>query len=559
MNEIWLAPLLCIVVPALLSYPLGTYMTRAMQGTLPGGIARRTEAFFGHLAGGAVQQHWQRYVATLLISNGLMFVLCAAILACQAVLPLNPDGKGGLSWHLIFHTASSFVSNTNLQHYSGEVSLSHFSQLFALMWLQFFSAGTGIAALAALCRALAGQTQIGNFFIDLLRAVTFLLLPLSLFLAFGLACCGVPMTFDGAIAATTLEGASQLIARGPVVAFVAIKQLGTNGGGFFGPNSTHPFENPTWLSNILECAAIPLIPMACVWMFGCITGRRREARLFFAVMAVLLLAKLALAWTAELAPTAALANLPVPATPNLEGKELRFGSLSGSTWAVLTTSTSNGSVNAMHNSLQPLSVLAALFGMWLNATFGGVGVGFLNFFLYLVVTMFLAGLMVGRTPEIFGRKIEIREMKIAALALLLHPALVLVGTAWFAATDLGTATVANPGFRGFAEILYEFSSASANNGSGLEGLSDNTLPWNLATGIVMLLARYLPIALPLAIAASLAGKRPTPETAGTLPTHSPVFGAVLLASIVIIGALLFLPVAVLGPIGEAMPGSGSTS
>jgi K+-transporting ATPase ATPase A chain len=337
---------------------------------------------------------------------------------------------------------------------------------------------------------------------------------------------------------------------------VTIKQLGTNGGGFFGPNSTHPFENATFFTNIVESIFIIIIPMASVWMFGRITTRMRHAAVIFAVMGALLIAKVGFANHFESAPTAAFSGLPVESTGNLEGKELRFGSPAGPTWAVLTTATSNGSVNCMHDSLNPLTGLVPLVGMWFNVTFGGVGVGMINMFLYIIVGVFISGMMVGRTPEYLGRKVETREMKFALLAILAHPLFILGGTALFAATSWGMATIANPGHHGFSEILYEFSSAAANNGSGFEGLGDNTVPWNIATGIVMLLARYIPIILPLAIAGSLAAKKPTPETAGTLHTDTPLFGLIILGSVIFIGALLFLPVAVLGPIAEHLSVSG---
>jgi K+-transporting ATPase ATPase A chain len=542
---------------ALLSWPLAGAMTWAMHpGENIGGFRQGIEVFFQKAGGpaAAADQNWKAYALSMFLFNAFMFIVVFAILSLQQILPLNPDGKEALEPSLIFNTAASFTTNTNLQHYSGEVSLSHFSQIFGLMWLQFVSAATGIAALTALARGLAGQTNIGNFYRDLMRATFLVLLPLAVGVAVLLVLGGVPMTLQGAALATTLEGALQTIARGPAAAFVAIKQLGTNGGGFFGPNSAHPFENPSFFTNIVECVSIVLIPMASVWMFGRITGRMRHAVIVFAVMAVLLVGKVGLAVYFESAPTAALAGLPVEATANLEGKELRFGAAAGPLWGALTTATSNGSVNSMHDSFNPLTGLIPLAGMWLNVTFGGVGVGLINMFLYIIVGVFICGMMVGRTPEYLSRKVETREMKLALLALLVHPLFILGGTALFALTPWGTATVHNPGAHGFTEILYEFSSAAANNGSGFEGLGDNTVPWNVDTGVVMLLARFIPIVLPLAIAGSLAAKKPTPETTGTLRTDTPLFGMVILGSVVFIGALLFLPVAVLGPIAEHLAG-----
>jgi K+-transporting ATPase ATPase A chain len=391
----------------------------------------------------------------------------------------------------------------------------------------------------------------GNFFIDLQRATFLVLLPVAVIVAALFALGGMPMTLQGAATATTLEGVVQTIARGPVAAFVAIKQLGTNGGGFFGPNCSHPFENPTFWTNILASASIILIPMGCVWMYGHIVKRTRHAAVVFAVMLVFLAAKIGGAVYFEAAPTQAFAGLPIEQTVgNLEGKELRFGAAAGPLWAVLTTSTSNGSVNSMHDSLNPMTGLMPMIGMWLNATFGGVGVGMINMFIYIVLAVFVAGMMVGRTPEYLNRRIEGREVKLAVIALFAHAFLVLAPTGLFAATDWGQKTLNNTGPHGFSEIIYEFSSANANNGSGFEGLGDNTIPWNVATGIVMLLARFIPIFLPLAIAGSLAAKKPTAESVGTLGTESATFGLMLGGTLLFIGALTFFPLATLGPIAE---------
>ncbi len=392
-----------------LSWPLGGYMKWVMDPEpADSGAARFTKAF--QWAGGGIthaQQDWKHYVVAMLIFNVVMFVVSFSILALQQYLPLNPDGKEAIDGSLIFNTAASFTSNTNLQHYSGEVSLSYFSQLGALMWLQFVSAATGIAALAALARGLAGRETVGNFFVDVQRASFLVLLPVALIVASLMVIGGIPMTFQGAARAMTLEGAEQVIARGPVAAFLAIKQLGTNGGGFFGPNSTHPLENPSFWTNALSMISIILIPMACVWMFGRIVGRLRHAAVVFGVMLVLLIAKITGAVYFESAPTEAFDKLPIAQNVgNLEGKEMRFGAASGPTWSVLTTSTSNGSVGAMHDSLNPMTGLMPMIGMWLNATFGGVGVGMINMFLYVIVAVFIAGMMVGRTPEYLGWRVE---------------------------------------------------------------------------------------------------------------------------------------------------------
>ena len=564
----YLIPTMIIAATLVLSWPLGRYMRWAMDPASPGPRRNRYEAVCSALLGsGATRgQNWKQYCLSMLVFNVVMFVFVYVVLTTQQWLPLNPDGKTALEPSLAFHTAASFTSNTNLQHYSGEVSLSYFSQLFALMWLQFVSAATGIAAVTALSRGLAGQGSphgpreglvsrsetptLGNFYQDLWRATGLVLLPLAIIWGSLLVLCGVPMTLEGAAMATTLEGATQTIARGPVAAFVAIKQLGTNGGGWFGPNSTHPFENPTFRSNVLCNVAIILIPMGTVWMFGRITNRIRHAAVVFGVMLVLYLGFVTSACLLERQPAAALAGLPVERAMNLEGKELRFGAAAGPLWAVSTTATSNGSVNAMHDSLNPLTGLLPLASMWLNVVFGGVGVGLINMFLFIVTAVFLSGMMVGRTPEYLTRKLETKEMKLALIALLAHPLFILGGAALFAATPWGAATVNNPGSHGFSEIVYEFSSAAANNGSGFEGLGDNTVPWNIATGLVMLLGRFIPIIAPLAIAGSLAAKRGAPESAGTFRTDTLLFGAVLLGTVLIVGALLFLPLAVLGPIAE---------
>ena len=544
--------LLFIAAPVLLSWPLGRFMTAVMNPTVDSSDGRLATLL--RITGGRMlqrEQDWKGYLISMLFFNAIMFIAVVLMLALQQMLPLNPDGKGPLEASLIFNTAASFVTNTNLQHYAGEVSMSYFSQLFALTWLQFVSAATGIACFTALARSLAGRTLVGNFYRDLLRSTLFILLPLSIVVALLLVVGGVPMTFEGAAAARTLEGAMQTIARGPVAAMVAIKQLGTNGGGFFGPNSTHPFENPSFLTNYIECISIPLIAMATVWMFGRITGRMRHAAVIFSVMLLLLILKSGIALNLESAPAMAFNGLPIETVSNLEGKELRFGpSGTAAMWAAVTTATSNGSVNCMHDSLNPLTGLVPLAGMWLNVIFGGVGVGFINMFIFIIVGVFICGMMVGRTPEYCARKVETHEMKLALLALLVHPLLILVGTALFASTTWGAGTVLNKGAHGFSEILYEFSSAAANNGSGFEGLGDGTVPWNVATGLVMLLGRFIPIILPLAIAGSMAAKKPVPETTGTLRIDTPLFAVVILGSVLLIGALLFMPVAVLGPVAD---------
>lgn len=544
---------LIIGVAVLASWPVGRLAAWGLSDPVRDtGFRHGMEAFFGKIGGKtiATKQNWKRYTLSLLLFNAVLFTVGYLILGLQQFLPLNPDHMGALEPSLLFNTAASFTTNTNLQHYSGEQALSYFSQLFSIMWLQFVTPATGLAALAALSRGLSGKTAFGNFYADLLRATFLVLIPLSLVAAIILVLGGVCMTLEGSVVATTLEGVTQTIARGPVAAFVAIKQLGTNGGGFFGPNSTHPLENATFFTNMVETICLVLIPMASVWMFGRITGRMKHAAVIFMVMLCLLGLKAGFANYFESAPTAAFSGLNVEDAANLEGKELRFGAAGGPTWGVLTTSSSNGSVGSMHDSLNPLTGLITMIGMWLNVTFGGVGVGFVNMFLYIIVGVFLSGMMVGRTPEYLGRKVETREMKFALLGILVHPLLILGGTALFAATAWGASTTLNTGFHGFSEILYEFTSSAANNGSGFEGLGDNTAPWNIATGLVMLLGRFLPIVLPMAIVGSLAAKKPSPETSGSLPTDTLLFGGMLFGCVIIVGALLFMPVAVLGPVAD---------
>jgi K+-transporting ATPase ATPase A chain len=549
-------PMVIIGLTLLAAWPLGRYMRWAMDppevspGRFRSVLGRWTQRLLGSSI--CTEQDWKQYVLSMLVFNLVMFILLFVILTTQGWHPgaLNPDGKNAMEASLAFNTSASFTTNTNLQHYSGEASASYFSQLLGLMWLQFVSAATGIAAGTALCRGLAGRKELGNFHRDVWRATSLILLPMAFLLAVVLMLTGVPMTLNGAAVVHTLEGTVQSIARGPVAAFVAIKQLGTNGGGYFGPNSTHPYENPNFVSNVLEAVAIILIPMAMVWMFGHITGRMKHAAAVFGVMLILWLGFMGLAMIFESQPTAAFADLPVTDSMNLEGKELRFGPTAAAVWAVTTTSTSNGSVNAMHDSLNPLTGLMPMIGMWLNVEFGGVGVGLINMFIFIIIAVFIAGLMVGRTPEYLTRKVEAREMKLAVIALLAHPLFILGGVAIFATTAWGTGTVNNPGSHGLSEIIYEFSSSAANNGSGFEGLSDNTVPWNIATGLVMLLARFIPIIAPLAIVGSLAAKKVTPESAGTFRVDTWMFGVILLAVVLIIGALLFLPLAVLGPIAE---------
>lgn len=542
---------------------LGRYLASALQSQEERGHAHWSDRAFGWMdklvARGSgldigASMNWKQYVAAMLGSNLVMWVLAYLILSFMHKLPLNPDSNPGMSPSLAFNTASSFISNTNLQHYSGETAMSYFGQLFALMFLQFTSAATGLAAFVAVCRALRNRenTFIGNFYGDLIRAQTRVLLPISLLIAVLLLTQGVPMTFAGKVAFRGIDGVTGSIARGPVAAFMAIKHLGTNGGGFFGSNSAHPFESPSYLSNMIEVITEILLPLAAVWAFGHITGRRRVASSILAAMLTLLLVGAAVAisqeWRGNL--NASALGLFQPGG-NLEGKEVRFGAMAGALFATITTATSCGAVNSMHDSLTPLGGLVPLFNMWVNCIFGGDGVGFINMFLYVIITVFIAGLMVGRTPEFLGKKIEVYEVKLAGLAILVHPMLILGFTAAFCAVPALNNTT-NPGSHGFSQILYEFTSAAANNGSGFEGLDDTRGQpwWNISTGLVMLIGRFVPIIAPIALAASMGSKKTVPDSIGTFRTDNVLFVLLLLAIIIVVGALLFLPVAVLGPVAE---------
>jgi K+-transporting ATPase ATPase A chain len=587
--SVWLLPLLTVLTAVVLSVPVGYYLAWIMDGRYrpPSWLAwleRRLNTG---------PQSWKQYAVALLLFNAMMFVFGFVVLSAQKCMPLNPDDKGTLAPTTVFNTTASFLTNTNLQHYAGEVHLSYFSQVFFVVWNMFVSAGVGFCALSAVTRGVRGDKHMGNFYLDLWRVVVYVFLPASLLTGVLLLACGMPMTFDKAVDAAPLEKEAmgkddegnpkpQQIARGPVAAVLPIKHLGTNGGGFFGANSAHPYENPSSWSNYLESVSILIFPLSLVVMFGRVLGQMRQALVIYGVMLVLFAGMIVWgvhfdaqkpnpALLAQPARTPALPALPVDqdSTGNLEGKELRYGRSAGATFSAVTTAVTCGSVNCMHDSLNPLAGLTPFTGMWLNCVFGGKGVGLINMLVYLITGVFLAGLMVGRTPEYLGKKIEAREMKLAMLALLIHPILILGSTGLFAAVDWGKAT-SNPGAHGFSQILYEFSSSSANNGSGFEGLNDSwgfnnpeanvkaggnppapySRPWDIVTGLVMLLGRFVPIVAPMALAASLASKKPTPFTAGTLRTDTPIFSFVILGTILLVGALLFLPAAVLGPIAE---------
>ncbi len=582
--QVWFLPFLILAVTTALAIPFSRYLAWIMDGHYHaprwlGWIEARMDTG---------PQNWKQYAVSMLLFNTLMFVFGFAVLALQPWMPLNPDGKGMLAPTTIFNSVISFLTNTNLQHYCGEQHLSYFSQLFFVCWNMFLSASVGFCGLAAIIRALRSDAHMGNYYLDMWRVCAYTFVPASLIMGVLLLADGIPMTLDGSAKVATVEpgamgtgdnGQPQLqqdIARGPVAAILPIKHLGTNGGGFFGANSAHPYENPSAWSNFLSVMNFCLYPFALVLMFGRMLRQMRHAWVIFGVMMAMFIALIA--WSVywdtlkpnpvlEAHPTiagqAAVAGLPVDQSlGNLEGKELRFGTSAGPTFATATTSISCGSVNCMHDSLNPLAGLSPLTGMWLNCIYGGKGVGMINLLLYLIVGVFIAGLMVGRTPEYLGKKVEAREMKLAMLALLVHPILILMPTGLFAATDWGMKSTSNSGAHGLSEMVYEFSTASANNGSEFAGLNtawgpnDNpnpapySRPWDIATGLVMLFSRFIPVIAPLALAAGLAKKKPTPFTVGTMRTDTLTFGFLLLGTIILIGALLFLPVAALGPIAE---------
>ena len=500
-----------------------------------------------------IEMNWKQQMKALLSINLLWLVLSVAILMNQHYLPLNPDNNPGMPADLAFNTAVSFVVNCNLQHYAGETGVSYLSQLW-LMFLQFVSAATGMAAAVALFRAFRDKqvSTLGNFYQYLIKSCTRILLPLSFLLAIIFMLRGMPMTFKGKDNVINMMGDSISVSRGPVAAFVPIKHLGTNGGGFFGANSAHPLENPDYLTNMLELCAQMVIPIAMIFAFGFFIRRKKIAWMIFSVMTIGFVALVVPTVIAECQGNVAIAEMDIDMQDGaMEGKEMRFGAAASGFWSVATTVISTGSVNAMHDSMMPLSGMNQILAMMVNAFYGGCGVGLLNFFVFIILGVFISGLMVGRTPEFMGKKVEAHEIKLAMMIALLHPFLILLGTALAVAfPQQGAATLNNSSFHGFSEILYEYTSAAANNGSGFEGLGDNNCWWNISTGIVLLLGRYLPIIGPIAIAGMMAQKKTVPHSSGTLPTDNATFGLMVFAVIAIVTALSFFPALTLGPIAE---------
>jgi K+-transporting ATPase ATPase A chain len=542
---------LCILI--VITPFFGRYIARVFLGerTVFDSVLHPIERIIYILGGVGSKQDMTggQYVRGVLFSNLIMGVAVYLILKFQGTLPLNPMNLKALRWDLALHTTISFLTNTDQQHYIPEITLSYFSQAAALGFLMFTSAATGLAVGIAFIRGLTGR-PLGNFYVDIVRAITRILLPISLIGAIALIILGTPQTLLPTQVVTTLEGSTQYIARGPVASFEMIKQLGENGGGFFAANSAHPFENPNAASNLIEMLAMLSIPAALIYTYGLFANNTKQAWLLFWMVFAIFVILVGVTATSEYQ-----GNTLVNATlgyeiPNLEGKEVRFGSILTAFWAIATTSTMTGAVNGMHDSLMPTGGFATLLNMFLQIIWGGQGTGTAYLFIYLILTVFLTGLMVGRTPEFLGRKIEKREIVLASIVLLIHPIAVLIPSAitlYFPETLAG---ISNPGFHGVSQVVYEYTSASANNGSGFEGLADNSFWWNLSTIVSLLLGRYVPIIAILLLADSMTRKQTVPATPGTLRTDTLLFTSVTAGVILILGVLTFFPVLALGPIAE---------
>ena len=559
MNTEILGVILQWVALVVLCYPLGRYIAKVYRGE------RTWLDFMAPLERGIYKvcsidpdedMDWKKFLKALLMVNLFWFFWGMVLLCCQSWLPLNPDVNANQTPDLAFNTCISFMVNCNLQHYSGETGLTYFTQLFVIMLFQFITAACGMAAMAGIMKALAAKTTkaIGNFWVYLVKSTTRILMPLSLLVGILLVINGTPMSFDGKQTITTLEGQEQVISQGPTAAIVPIKQLGTNGGGYFGVNSSHPLENPNAFTNMLECWSILIIPMAMAWAFGFYVRRRKLAAWIFGVMLFAFTAGIFVSVPQEMGGNPNIDEMGIAQDlGSMEGKEIRIGSAASAMWGMVTTVTSNGSVNSMHDSQTPLSGMMQMLNMQINCWFGGVGVGWMNYFAFLIIAVFISGLMVGRTPEFLGHKVEAREMKIATMVVLMHPFLILVGTGISAAVAAANPEIGwlnNPSFHGLSEMLYEYTSAAANNGSGFEGLSDNTPFWNIMTGIALIMGRYFPIVGQVAIAGLLASKKFVPESAGTLKTDTFTFSLMTFAVIIIVAALSFFPAQALGPIAD---------
>jgi len=560
MNTELLGIIATFAITLALAIPFGKYIGKVFIGerTLLDRIFNPIEKLFFKISGIKADQemNWKQSMVALLTINLIWFLLAMFILMNQGWLPWNPDGNPSMTPDLAFNTAISFLVNCNLQHYSGETGATYLSQLFCFMFLHFGSAATGLAALAVVFNAMKEHTttKLGNFYVYFIKSNTRILLPLSIVIAILLALNGSPMNVEGKETLITLQGDTVQVSRGPAAALIAIKHLGTNGGGYFGANSAHPLENPNYFTNVLELVAQTIIPIAMIFALGYYLKRRKLAWMIFGVMTVGFLMLAIPTVYYEMQGNSAIAKLGVDMSAGaMEGKEVRFGSASSSYWSIVTTIISTGSVNSMHDSSMALSGMNQLLGMIVNCFYGGCGVGILNFYIFIIIAVFISGLMVGRTPEFLGKKIEAKEMKIAMVIALLHPLLILAGTALSSYTFAKDPTVGwlnNPGYHGFSEMLYEYTSSAANNGSGFEGLGDNNPFWNITTAFVLILSRFLPIIGPVAIAGILANKKYIPESAGTLKTDTATFGIMVFAVIIILALLSFFPALTLGPIAE---------
>ncbi|WP_029004611.1 potassium-transporting ATPase subunit KdpA [Azorhizobium doebereinerae] len=554
----WLQIIVIFAVVILSAIPLGRFMARVYAGerTILGVLLGPVERGLYRLAGvdPAREQGWLAYTLSMLAFNAAGVLLLFAILRLQGLLPWNPQGFAGLTPDLAFNTAVSFVTNTNWQAYAGEATMSNFSQMVGLTVQNFLSAATGLALAIALVRGFArsGAKGVGNFFVDATRSTLYILLPLAFVTALALVAMGMPQTLDGSVAATTLDGAQQTISIGPVASQIAIKQLGTNGGGFFNANAAHPFENPTALANMLQVWQMLVVSVAVVFAFGQLIGDKRQGHAILAAMMILLVVGVAVAYWAEAAGTPTLAQAGLdPSGGNMEGKEVRFGLALSALWAAVTTGLSCGAVNAMHGSFTPIGGLVPLVLIKLGEILpGGVGSGLYGMLVMAIIAVFVAGLMVGRTPEYLGKKIEAKEVKMAVLATLVMPIFVLGFSAVAAVLPGPLAGVGNAGPHGLSEILYAYASGTGNNGSAFASLSANTPWWNTTLGLAMLAGRFAYIVPMMAIAGSLVAKTRLAASSGTFPTHGPLFVGLLIGVIVILGGLQFFPAFALGPIAE---------
>ena len=557
---------LTLAIFMILVIPMGTYMYHiaTKQKTFADKIFNPLDNTIYKICHiGREGMNWKQYALHLLTTNAVMVFIGYLVLRLQGILFANPNGIEAMEPTLSFNTIISFMTNTNLQHYSGESGLSYLSQMLVIIFMMFVSAASGYAACMAFCRGLAGkQKDVGNFYEDMVRITTRILIPVSFIAGLLLIWQGVPQTLEANQTVQTIEGQFQDLAMGPVASLESIKHLGTNGGGFFGANSTTPFENPTIISNLIELFSMMVLPGACVITFGKMTMKRKkqenkkvlfgnQGRTIFAAMSILFIVGLTICFTSEMAGNPALEQAGLNQDMgSMEGKEVRFGIAQSALFTTTTTSFTTGTVNNMHDTLTPLGGMVPMLHMMLNCVFGGKGVGLMNMIMYVILAVFLCGLMIGRTPEYLGKKIEGKEMKLVALVLIVHPLLILGFSALAVMTGAGQAGITNEGFHGLSQVLYEYTSSAANNGSGFEGLADNSYFWNITTGLAMFFGRYIAIVAQLAIAGSMLAKRKVNETVGTLRTDNVIFIAILVVVVYIFAALTFFPALALGPIAE---------